>query len=166
MGTYQTLSAFVDDTVVSQLEMNKLRTNQDYLLDRNIDSYLDIVGTTYYTTTSTSWVDIDATNLSKTITTYGDKVLILAMGTLYSDGGTNYSYLDIQIDGTRQGHPTYGLMSGSLTNIRPILTYIKEGLTAGAAHTFKLQYKVATGTARYYSVGDLRSHIGFYVVEI
>jgi hypothetical protein len=102
-----------------------------------------------YTTTSSTFVDVDATNFALTITTGAHRVMLVFTG---SGGNTSADYieLDVTVDGTRQGG-TGGLVimecQDSLVFKNLSFTYITDVLTA-ASHTFKLQYRVnSSGTA-------------------
>lgn len=135
-------------------EWNESIANENYLLNPNSATFLDTTstsiagGTTQYSTSSTSFTDIDATDLSHTIETHGGPVLVNIGGVL--GAGT---YLDLAVDGTRIGDSTNGLRKAEgATQLSVNITYIvpASSLTAGS-HTFKLQYKVASGTGYFYT---------------
>ncbi len=100
-----------------------------------------------YTTTSTSFVDVDATNLKGTLTLSGSAVLIGFQCVLASSGagGPLAPQFDISVDGVRVGASgADGLMRASSTT-----TYVYPGvallalitnLSAGS-HTFKVLWK-------------------------
>lgn len=118
-----------------------------------------------YTTTSTSFVDVDATNLSLTIATAGGDVLIVFMG---YGGGTARLYLDVAIDSVRMAGDDGFLAAVSGVNTPITLVALKQGLTAGS-HTFKLQWKVNSGTGTLYAgagTAGLDTHPLFFVREI
>jgi hypothetical protein len=104
---------------------------------------------TAYTTSSASWADMDATNLSLTIVTGAHRVLVGFVAEGYSDTVGGYVMLDITVDGTRQGAPNYGLFytrqgsAGLSTNLS--FSYLTDILTA-ASHTFRLQFRTFAGT--------------------
>lgn len=106
-----------------------------------------------YTTTSTTFVDVDATNLALTITTGARKVMIgLSAGATHNTNATNL-FLDVAVDGTRQGSATTGLayltVSTAGHTYNPSFTYLSNTLTAGS-HTFKLQWCTNAGQATLY----------------
>jgi hypothetical protein len=97
-----------------------------------------------YTTTSGAFVNIDATNLSITLTTYGSAVLLGFTGVLNTSG--NDGYLDFTIDGARYGSAGDGIaqISGSVDRTVSMLALV-TGLAAGS-HTFKVVWGVGSGT--------------------
>jgi len=67
------------DGVLTAADMNTyVRDNLHYLLSPN-KGVIIRNNNGDYSTTSTSWVDVDATNLSLTITTHGGPVLVIAV---------------------------------------------------------------------------------------
>ena len=118
-----------------------------------------------YTTTSTSFADVDATNLALTITTAGGDVLIGFMG--YA-GGTARVYFDVLIDGVRMAGDDGFLASVNAANTPVTLVALKQGLAPGN-HTFKLQWKVNSGSATLYAgagTSGLDTHPQFFVREV
>jgi hypothetical protein len=104
-----------------------------------------------YTTTSTTFVDVDGTNLALTITTGARRCLVGLVGTAGMSAGTaDEPMFDIAVDGTRIG-AAFGLWSvrasGNLDRGNASGTVLTDALSAGS-HTFKLQWRVfSTGTA-------------------
>lgn len=99
-----------------------------------------------YVATSTSFADVDATNLAGSITlTFATRIrFTVALAATYAAVSGTYGAWDILVDGTtRVGNATYGL--GQCTTVYGSGNFttsgIITGLTAGAAHTFKLQFK-------------------------
>lgn len=131
-----------------------------------------------YTTTSTSFVNVDDTNLALTITTGGGDVLIWFQGMLFTAPNRSIVYFDVDIDGSRVagdhgiiacpthyvGNSPTLLGNGGYGNVS--FVYLATGLTAGS-HTFKLQWFQLYGgyTAYLYSGagsngGDLHPQFG------
>ncbi|MGB1285072.1 MAG: hypothetical protein ACPG7F_00950 [Aggregatilineales bacterium] len=105
-----------------------------------------------YTTTSTTFVDVDATNLSLTITTTGGNVLVGFSGTARIDTTGAHIHLNLDVDGSAVATDD-GLVSMRSTGvtINPMsFTHLVTGLSAGS-HTFKLQWKVSSSTATLYA---------------
>lgn len=143
---WTTPRTWAEPEIVTETIMNThVRDNLDYLKDR-----LDGVAKQYirtatdYTTTSTSFVEVDGSNLALTFTTDGSDVLVTFTGYGYL---STQGYIDIgvDVDGTdyfliRHDHnatpPEYRAFTFS---------YIFTGLSA-ASHTFKLVWRVETGT--------------------
>lgn len=124
-----------------------------------------------YTTTSTTFVDIDATDLSATVTTGGGKFLIGFSGAVYQSATTLRVYLDVSLDGTRLGLDD-GLM---VTRVSTLVGHggvsftVLTGTLAAGSHTFKLQWKVDGGTGGMYAgaataTADL--HPTFWGIEL
>lgn len=121
-----------------------------------------------YTTTSTTFVDVDATvgKLSLTITTTGGDVMIGFYG--YAAATGNTGFFDVEMDGTRIGGDD-GLAVFYISIATTSFVILKTGVSAGS-HTFKLQWKVASGgTATLYAgAGTLGAdvHPQFWVREV
>lgn len=118
-----------------------------------------------YTTTSTTFVDVDNTNMSITLTTGARRCMIVVSGSGYHSD-TNHWAFDIDIDGSRQGQ-AFGLVFGgdvTTQNQSRSFTYITDVLSA-ASHTFKLQWRVDGGTATLYA-NTTNTPLIFSVVEL
>lgn len=119
-----------------------------------------------YTTSSTSFVDVDATNFALTITTTGGAVLVVFQGSVNNSGGS--TYLDVAVDTVRDaGDDGIVRISGSNVGGDGFVWRV-EGLAAGS-HTFTLQWKVSAGTATLYAgAGTAASdvHPQFWVAEV
>lgn len=115
-----------------------------------------------YTTTSTSFTDIDTTDLSLTFTTAGGDVIIFFCGSM--NGGTigQSTFVDIHesVAGTRLGGDD-GLLQivyATALNVVPVtICYRATGLSA-ASHTFKMQWKVTANTATLYAGAGTSTH--------
>lgn len=122
-----------------------------------------------WTTTSTSFVDIDATDLSLTITTNGKPVRISFHG-IFSVSTTLHLYLNFTIDGTVHAADDGILRNTMAINATYALSFTRwiTGLSA-AAHTFNMRWKVSTGTATLYAgagTAGIDTHGQFWVEEI
>jgi hypothetical protein len=121
--------------------LNALKTppSAHYELDESSD----------YTTTSTSFTDVDATKLALTITTTGGDVFVHFHGVV-TNSAVEQTYLNVDVDGS----PVAG--DGGITFQRGTdteslsFTRLISGLEAGE-HTFKLRWKVSGGTATLYA---------------
>lgn len=122
-----------------------------------------------YTTTSTSFTDVDATNLSATITTAGGNVLV-GFTCVVDNNGANYNYLNLDVDGaTVVGDDGLVVTQEGAAGERQqaVFTFLVTGLSAGS-HTFKLQWKVSAGTATLYAgagTANLDIHPTFWGIE-
>jgi hypothetical protein len=125
-----------------------------------------------YTTTSTSFVDVDGTNLALTITTTGGDVLVhFHASMMHSNAGR--IYFDVAVDGNRIAGDD-GILGGVASNSAgaPVtwmtFTRLITGLSVGE-HTFKLQWKTSGSTAKLFagagtSNGDV--HPQFWAREV
>lgn len=143
---FTTPRTWVAAQIVTADELNiDIRDNMVYLKDRIDGVAKQFIRTvTDYTTTSTSLVDIDGTNLSLTFTTDGSDVLVIFAG--YGDNsGTNGEVLvAVKVDST-DFEITSGTSPTGNAAINLGFIYIFTGLSA-ASHTFIMRWKVAAGT--------------------
>ena len=134
-----------------------IRDNLNYLHDRPGDSNV-VDEASDYTTTVTTFTDVDATELARTITTTGGDVLVMFVGTVALGTIADLGYFTVDIDGSPYfaddglyaiRHPD----QGSTGRAMPVAFCVPiEGLSAGS-HTFKLQWKVQSG-------GDITLYAG------
>lgn len=156
------------ELVSASLLNTHLRDNLDFL--KNPPTALYILNeSSDYTTTSTSFVNVDATKLSLSITTAGGDVLIGFCGCILQSSAS--VFFDVDVDTVRSGGDD-GLcvVSPSSAAQRFNASFFKliQGLSAGV-HTFKLQWKVNAGTATLFAGsgtanGDI--HPQFFVREV
>lgn len=126
-----------------------------------------------YTTTSTSFVDVDGTNLALTITTLARRVMIGFTGSI-KHSAANATSLTVDLDGTNLGAAVGSAGYGGLVTVRPStnnfegdasFTFLTDVLSAGS-HTFKLQWVTAAATATLPgSTGSTGSYCQFWVAE-
>lgn len=99
-----------------------------------------------YSTTSTSAVDVDTTNLSLSITTTGGDVLVGWLGTVHMSVSGDTCTLNVTMDGASlQSIGNVGQFNQA-NLIAGGFTALKTPVAAGK-HTFKLRWKVSAGTA-------------------
>jgi hypothetical protein len=155
--------------VVSDLNTH-LRDNLDAIKDPPSANY-ELNESADYTTTSTSFADIDATEgkLQLTITTNGGDVMVHFHGSFNANGNVRV-YLDIDVDGTRNGGDDGIVFNFIELNARQAISFTRliTGLSDGS-HTFKLQWKVSANTATLHagagvSVSDV--HPQFWAREV
>lgn len=136
-----------------------IRDNQNYLKDR-VDGVADQYAGSGHTTTSTSYVDVDATNMAFTLTTTGKDVLVTC--TLVTSHTINrYSYFQLDVDGTAQYALAYSRHGTGSEYQNLSCSQIISGLSAGS-HTFKLQWRGNTSDTITLRVGffDVREIVG------
>lgn len=158
----------VGEAITADLLNTHLRDNLSELKDPPSASYA-LDESSDYTTTSTSFVDVDATNLSFTINTTGGDVMAHFHGTVDGLGAYSY-YFDIDVDGTRIGldDGIYETQHSSAAANGLSFTRLITGLAAGS-HTFKLQWKVEGGTGKLYAGAGTSTHNAhgqFWVREV
>lgn len=96
-----------------------------------------------YTTNSTTFADIDTSNLVINMTTGDSWVLLLLLGSGY--GGTAYICFDFTIDGERQGQGK-GVQYVQAPYLQDIQIAWLAQVAAGS-HTFRPQWRVTAQTA-------------------
>lgn len=163
---YTSMTNLAAGDLVTETHMDNIRTNIEYLLNPSVDVALRD-NSADYTTTSTSFVDVDATNVKATITTYGGPVLVVVTCNVAHTAVAGVVRLDVDMDGTRLGD-TDGLLNFVGANgagyFAPCtIAFIVETVTAGS-HTFKLQWKTGGATASMASNNTQYAHIG--VIEL
>ena len=136
-------AAELNEQVRDNLTFLNSKPSADYVLDEASD----------YTTTSGTFVDIDSTNLSLSITTGGGDVLAWFTAICYPNttNSPTHANFDIDVDGSRIGGDDglqIAIASGSGTYAYDqrgfFVVRLITGLSAGS-HTFTAQWKVASG---------------------
>ena len=132
------------DELVTAGDLNQhIRNNMNALKNPPSAHFEPNLGTDY-TTSQTSFVDVDATNLALTINTHGGDVFLHFHGTV---NATSAVYFDVYENNTRLGGDDGFLRDQSGGVDRSIsFTRLISGL-AGGQHTFKLQWRVNSGSA-------------------
>lgn len=135
---WNALANLATGQLVTETHMDQIRENIDWLVGLGVKgSASDNVDRS---TTSTTFVDM--TNLSVTVTTYGNPILFIACLPLDHNTNTVVSRLDMLMDGASQLSPVHMDISG---HVRPFMA-IKMLTPSAGSHTFKLQWKTASGT--------------------
>jgi len=129
--------------LVTEADMDAIRGNIEYLLTPNSE-VIKRDNSGNYTTSSTSWVDVDATNLKITLTTNGGHVLVTFTAAVLNDTTIQDVYLDLDVDATRFSTADNGLaVAVDSVALEQTLAFavLVEGLAAGS-HDFKIVWKV------------------------
>lgn len=120
-----------------------------------------------YTTTSTSFVDVDAVNLALTITTTGGDVFVGFHGVVAN--GSAEVFFDVDQDGARIGGDD-GIIRVDHGGDPSDCCFVRQIENPSAAsHTYKLQWKVLSGTGTLYAgagTSNLDVHPQFWVREL
>jgi hypothetical protein len=131
-------------------------------------SYLRTAGN--YTTASTSFADIDGTNVSFTFTTRARRVLIGQMGSVAVNNVAGEVSFDVAIDGTRQGD-AFGIVYMQAAVVGEYMncsfSYLTDVLSAGS-HTFKIMWRVgnAAHTATLLGSAGSGMYARFFATEM
>lgn len=154
--------------LVTEADMDALRGNLEYLLDPNHQLIRRDAGT--YSTTSTSFVDVDPTNLALTLETHGGPVLVSLTGAGSMNSIGALTYFDVEVDGVRAGSSSAsgaGLIAytspAASTQQNVSFSFLVTGLAAGT-HTFKLQWRVSSTTTYLYANTNNPAH--FSAIEV
>lgn len=130
----------------------QLRDNMIALKDPNSASY-DFNEASDYTTTSTTFANIDATagkgSLSITLAVQAD-VFIWFHG-LFGNSSTGVICLDVTMDGTRIGGDDGMIAGPGVAQAIPLSFFRIKTAVAAGSHTFNIQWKISSGTATLYA---------------
>ena len=148
-------ATFIPGQIIAAADLNsQLRDNELYLLAGRPVGYVVRQGSADYVTSSTSFVDVDAANAILTLTLNGSRALVIATGTMEAPVGQDM-YFDWIVDSTTRAGGSSGVSQSNNNNQRQQFTAIGffNGLSAGV-HTFKLQYRSASGAATLHNNGQ------------
>lgn len=169
--TWTTPKTWVTGEPLTAGDLNThLRDNLNALKTPPGDAYIANEASNY-TTTSTAFVSVDATNLALTITTAGGDALVAFSGAVSNNTAGQAVYFDVDLDGVRQaGNDGINVLTSAAANSigNAAFAWLVTGLAAGS-HTFKLQWKVSGGTGTLYAgagTGGADIHPQFWVREI
>jgi hypothetical protein len=135
--------------------LNAMLDNINFLRDPAAGLYALSVAGANITTTSTSFVDL--TGFTKTITTQGRPVEICFDARVAS---TNARF-DFQVDGATITGDVDGLGAVTPASTFGNNSFRRVVALAAGSHTFKVQWRVTTGTGTVYAAGLAQ----FYVAE-
>ncbi len=124
-----------------------------------------------YTTTSTTFVDVDESNLRFTLETHGGDLLVGFHGYVTCNVSSLRTIsFDVEVDGTRQGGDA-GIQAAQVnsSNRQPVsFVHLITGLDAGS-HTISLQWRISSATATLFagaSTGETDVVPQFWVREV
>jgi hypothetical protein len=167
-SAWTTPATWAASQLVTASDLNvQMRDNLGYLFARPQVRILRDNGADY-TTTSSSFVPVDSTNLKITLTISGSAVLLCFIGVFYNTTA-NEVHVDLDVDGSRVGSAgNDGLAFTGQAPATVSIVVLVTGLTPGA-HTFNVQWRADGGTAHLHSgsgVGN-EDHIPvFSAVEV
>ena len=156
---------------LTSLDLNTyVRDNQNFLMDRLGNSAASLAsGAAILSTTSTKFVDVDATALSVTLVTTGGDVLVGFTGTVQSQKSLGASYFNVAVDGVdyiaddgiiRQ---TAAFSNGGNRHGPISFVMLIADLAAGS-HSFKLRWKTSSNNVSKMDIVDI--HPQFWAKEI
>jgi hypothetical protein len=166
--SWTTPRTWVNNEALTASDMNThIRDNLAALKSPPTAQYTANEGSNY-TVTTTTFVSIDATNLSLNITTSGGDVMIGFHGTMMNSGG--YIMVDVLVDNIARLGGDDGFVHLAATSaVHPVgFVHLVTGLSAGS-HNFKLQWRVNSGTGTLYAgagTANQDSHPQFWVREV
>lgn len=156
---------------LTSIDLNaQLRDNQNYLKDRMDNSghfTADAAGN--YTTTSTSFVDVDATNLSLTLRTHGGDALLGFTAAVYSQSNGGKIFFNVAVDSVDyfagNGITQLTILNaGDVHRHKPLcLVVLIPGLSADS-HTFTLRWKTSNHNTAV--IETVHLHPQFWVKEL
>ena len=154
--------------VLTSDDMNTyLSDNTQYLYDEvtyTPGEYTYIRTTGDYSTTSSTYVDMDASNMVATITTNGGDVLVTFAGSLKRSGGTASGVaIGVDYDGTVY-RPIYILVD-QLPGVNASFSFIIDNVSAGS-HTFRMQWAIPGATSTAYIWASSGNSAHFSVREL
>lgn len=99
-----------------------------------------------HTTTSTSFVNVDATNITFSVTSAGGMYWLGFTGRAFVNSGVNNMFIDIAVDGTRLGDATNGLIRPTSTTAGGFFLVMAPATLTAGSRTITLQWRVSAGT--------------------
>jgi len=148
--TWTQLDPFSTGDLLTAQHMNDIVGNLEFLAAGNYFVKLPALAGNY-TTTSTTFVDVDATEWSQAITTsvLATGVRVTAQMNAYVSANANVIFFDIARDGTRLGNSS-GLARNGPTVASALppwhVAALDTGITPGSEHTYTLQWRVNGST--------------------
>jgi hypothetical protein len=133
------------EVVTASLLNAHLRDNLNALLAGRPLAFVCRTGSADYSTSSTSFVDVDGTNLALTLNLNGSRVLLVATALIAGSLSNSICYLDWAADGSARAGGTNGLIQSAIgttgANFQAVTALAAfSGLSPGS-HTFTLQYR-------------------------
>jgi len=143
--------------LVTAADMDAIRGNIEYLLNPNSVS-LSEAGP--YNVTTTTYTDMDATNLKGNITTNGGALLCMGeQGFSYGNESQSDSYLTVAVNGTLVDSTVFAKARNHYATTYESQTVVMLDSQSAGTYAYSIQAKVASGQSTF-------CQIGLYVVEI
>ncbi len=154
----------VDELVTAPAMNVHVRDNLGYLFLRPLASSVQTSGTAY-AVTSTSWAEVDATNLKLTLRTASGRVMIGLGATMNGSQGMSFG-ARVSIDNGAQVEGWGDAVQISVgATLAPLLPLVVTGLSAGE-HTFSLELRVNTAGTTLTVHRAAERPLRFWVLEV
>jgi hypothetical protein len=150
MPTYTEFSAFNTGDLLTATHMNNIVGNIEYLV-AGVYEVQEPATAADYTTTGTSFSDVDATEWDVDIDTTADATGVLVRAQFVAQNtSTNSNYYELTRDGSALGGGANGIVDIQFPvgnqDIPVTLEWLDTGITPGNSHSYRLQHKVSAGT--------------------
>lgn len=160
--SYATPRTWLPDDALVAADFNDEIRDKILALKTPANGHSEVNEASDYTTSSTSFGDVDATDMAITIITGGGDVEVSVVCSIINNTLTSRTYFDIyeSVAGGRVGGDDGICESGTANTSAPQVvsfTYQIASLSAGS-HTFKLQWKVSGGTTTMYAGAGTSGH--------
>ena len=155
---WTTPKTWVSEVLTSNDMNTYLSDNTQFLYDQltsGLAEYTFTRGVSVdYSTTSTSNVDIDSTNMDRTVTTSGGDLLVNFTGSIRRSGGVAQEvFILVVVDG--QGYSLRQNIDSGSFNVS--FTRVFNGISAGD-HTVKMQWRLNVGSGTTAILNGIWSH--------
>ena len=148
-----------DELVMHNPLNRQIRDNMEYLKHRENDFYF-AAGNPAYSTSSTSWVDVDYVYLrgSADADDHSASRLIFVSGSWALSTGPADAFMTLNVNGTDFAG-TYGLTRTNSTAIKSFMFVVEVPKIVGFSSQYLLRWKVTAGTINLYNVS-------FFMIEL
>jgi hypothetical protein len=156
---------WAESNLVTETHLNDIGSNLAELKAPPSANY-ELDETSDYTTTSSSFVDIDDEELSLTIDTTGGDIMVGFIGS-FNSSGDNHNFLELDLDGSAVAGDD-GICKWRDRNEKTGFVYLITGVSA-TSHIIKLQWKRDAGTLTLYAgagTSDADVHPQFWAREV
>lgn len=160
----------VEELVTADMLNEQIRDNLEYLHGRPMAEAVLNEGADY-STSSTSFVPVDTTDLSLVVTTTSGAVLVGFHG-VCSPANDQSAHFNIAINGVSVAGDD-GIIAVRRTSTQSSVTFsfvrLVTGVATGTARTFRLTWKVSGGSATLYAGAGTTNwdqHPQFWVLEV
>lgn len=145
MASWVDLVNFAPGQLLGSDDANQILENARFLRSPARHFYQRGFGDANYTTTSTTFVNIDGTNMDVELQTFGGPVRVELHCRI--DHTTNaFAHFDIIVDGVSISNDTNGVYVAATNATGLGISFSRLIPLAAGLHTFALQWRTSTGT--------------------